>query len=588
MCGIIGIVGIDGKNVANNIISGLEKLEYRGYDSAGIAVVCDRRIEKLRAVGKLQNLKTKLEGNPISGSVGIGHTRWATHGKPTENNAHPITSEGVAVVHNGIIENYRELKFDLQKDGFIFETETDTEVIAHLLQREINNGCSLCKAFQKVLDLIEGSYAIAAIFSSFPNTLVAARHKSPLAVGFGEKHICVGSDVSAMSAVCCDVIYLEDGEWVKIADGNATFFDKNSNPIEPVKQKISDDLISIEKGEYAHYMLKEIMEQPSAIRKTILYNKIDKEIFHDISRILILACGTSYYAGMVAKYWFEKFLKIPVDVEIASEYRYRSPIIGKNTLAIAITQSGETIDTLEALEYVRKNSNSRVVAIANVKNSAISRVSDFVFYTEAGIEVGVASTKAFTAQLVILARMAFGNHEFLMREFQNLPAICEEALDLNDEMKHLAQRIHTANSAIYLGRGSLYPISLEGALKLKEISYVHAEGFAAGEMKHGPIALIDDNIPVICLCPHNELFEKTASNIQVALARGKNIIIFTDSEGSKLLPSETTKIILPTIHSEFAPILYAIPLQLLAYNVALMRGTDVDKPRNLAKSVTVE
>ncbi|MDR2158298.1 MAG: glutamine--fructose-6-phosphate transaminase (isomerizing) [Holosporaceae bacterium] len=587
MCGIIGIAGINNENVVNHIISGLEKLEYRGYDSAGIAVVQEGRIEKLRAVGKLQNLKTKLKNNPLSGGIGIGHTRWATHGKPTENNAHPIASEGVAVVHNGIIENYKELKFDLQKDGFIFETETDTEAIAHLLQREVNNGLSPRQAFQKVLGLIEGSYAIAAIFSSFPDVMMAARHRSPLAVGFG-KYVCLGSDVSSISAICSDVVYLEDGEWVEIAHGRASFFDKNSNPIKPTKQKISDDLINTGKGEYAHYMLKEIMEQPSAIRRTILYNRIGGEIFHNVSRILILACGTSYYAGMVAKYWFEKFLKIPTDVEIASEYRYRTPIIGPNTLAIAITQSGETIDTLEALEYVRKNSNSKVAAVANVKNSAISRVSDFVFYTEAGVEIGVASTKAFTAQLVILAGIAFRNHEFLTREFQNLPSICEEALDLCDDIKGLAPKISTANSAIYLGRGPLYPIALEGALKLKEISYIHAEGFAAGEMKHGPIALIDDDIPVICLCPHNELFEKTASNIQVALARGKNIIIFTDLSGSELLPPETTKIILPRIHTEFTPIMYAIPLQLLAYYVALLRGADVDKPRNLAKSVTVE
>ncbi|MDR0677938.1 MAG: glutamine--fructose-6-phosphate transaminase (isomerizing), partial [Holosporaceae bacterium] len=527
MCGIIGIIGKNNENIVNYIISGLEKLEYRGYDSAGIAVVYDGRIEKLRAVGKLQNLKTKLENNPIFGNIGIGHTRWATHGKPTEKNAHPITSEGVAVVHNGIIENYKELKFELQNDGFIFETETDTEVIAHLLQREINNRLSPRKAFPKILKLLEGNYAIAAIFSSFPDTIMAARRRSPLAIGFG-KYICIGSDVNSIATFCQDVVYLEDEEWVEIVNDRASFFDKNFNPRKPVKVKISDDLINTEKGEYTHYMLKEILEQPSAIRRTILYNRMNGEIFHNVSRILILACGTSYYAGMVAKYWFEKFLKIPTDVEIASEYRYRSPIIGSNTLAIAITQSGETIDTLEALEYVRKNSNSKVAAIANVKNSAISRVSDFIFYTEAGLEVGVASTKTFTAQLAILASMAFSNHEFLMREFQNLPAICEEVLDLGEEIKHLAQKIYTVNSAIYLGRGSLYPISLEGALKLKEISYIHAEGFAAGEMKHGPLALIDDNIPIICLCPHNELFEKTASNIQVALARGKNIIIFTD------------------------------------------------------------
>ncbi|MDR1235758.1 MAG: glutamine--fructose-6-phosphate transaminase (isomerizing) [Holosporaceae bacterium] len=586
MCGITGVVGKPNSNVVEKIMAGLEKLEYRGYDSSGIAVVCDGRIERLRAVGKLRNLKAKLEQSSLSGSVGIGHTRWATHGRPTENNAHPILSENVAVVHNGIIENYKELKFDLQKDGFIFETETDTEVIAHFLQQKLSEGFSPRESFEKLLKTVEGSYAVAAIFSFLPDTILAARRKSPLVVGFGE-NICIGSDLSSVLS-CDEVVYLEDGEYAEISENNALFFDREFRPMNPTKQKITENLENIEKGEYEYYMFKEIMEQPSAIRKTILNNKITENIFGGVSRILILACGTSHYAGIVAKYWFEKFLKIPTDVEIASEYRYRSPIIGENVLVIAITQSGETIDTLEATEYVRKCSNSRVIAIANVKNSAVSRIADFVFYTEAGIEIGVASTKAFTAQLTILAELAFHNHDFLTKQFQNLPTLCEEVLDLRAEIKYLAEKISSASSAVYLGRDTLYPIALEGALKLKEISYIHAEGFAAGEMKHGPIALIDDTMPVICLCPRNELFEKTASNIQVALARGKNVIIFTDSEGSRLLPSGTTKIILPKISEEFAPILYAIPLQLLAYYTALLRGEDVDKPRNLAKSVTVE
>jgi glucosamine--fructose-6-phosphate aminotransferase (isomerizing) len=334
-------------------------------------------------------------------------------------------------------------------------------------------------------------------------------------------------------------------------------------------------------------MLKEIMEQPNAIKRTLLYNKTSLEL-DDISRILLLACGTSYYAGMVDKYWFEKFTRIPTDVEIASEYRYRSPVISDKTLAVAVTQSGETVDTLEALEYVRKHGNAGTAALANVRNSAISRVSDFVFYTEAGVEVGVASTKTFTAQLTILAALAFSRHPSLLEELQNLPELCEKALELDNEIRDLARTVYTADSAIYLGRGPLYPMALEGALKLKEVSYIHAEGFAAGEMKHGPIALIDDRIPVICLCPCDELFEKTSSNIRMALARGKNIIIFTDEEGAQLLPAETTKVVVPRICSELAPILYAIPLQLLAYHAAILRGTDVDKPRNLAKSVTVE
>ncbi|MDR2645796.1 MAG: glutamine--fructose-6-phosphate transaminase (isomerizing) [Holosporaceae bacterium] len=587
MCGIIGIVGKSGENIVDKLIAGLEKLEYRGYDSAGIAVIREGQIERLRAVGKLHNLKNKLESVSIAGSVGIGHTRWATHGKPIENNAHPIVSGTVAIVHNGIIENFRELRFDLQKEGFVFDSDTDTEVFAHLLQREINRGCSPRDAFKNALGVVSGSYAVAAIFSFMPDTIIAAKYKSPLVVGFGES-MCVGSDLSSVSSLCREIVYLEDGEYAEITQNNTLFFGKNFQQTFPPKQNVPLDSGSAEKGKYQNFMLKEIMEQPSTIRKTLLHSEINAEIFNGISRILILACGTSYHAGMVAKYWFEKFLKIPTDVEIASEYRYRSPIIEKNTIAIAITQSGETIDTLEAVEYVRKNSNSRVIAIANVKNSAISRISEVIYYTEAGAEIGVASTKAFSAQLTILASLAFCKNEFLMQEFQNLPALCEETLSVQSEIENLARKICVAGSAIYLGRGSLYPISLEGALKLKEISYIHAEGFAAGELKHGPIALIDDDIPVICLCPHDELFEKTSSNIQVALARGKNIIVFTDSKGSKLLPLEVMKIILPRILEEFAPILYVIPLQLLAYYVAQLRGTDIDKPRNLAKSVTVE
>jgi glucosamine--fructose-6-phosphate aminotransferase (isomerizing) len=587
MCGIIGIAGHSGNNVVDKLISGLEKLEYRGYDSAGIAVISDGKIERLRAVGKLYNLKARLEDTPISGSVGIGHTRWATHGKPTERNAHPIMSRSVALVHNGVIENFRELKFDLQKEGFVFETETDTEVLAHLLQREVDNGASPREAFKNTLELVHGSYAIAAIFASLPNTIIAARYKSSLAIGFGES-ICVGSDIGSMSVDCREIVYLGDGDYAEITADEVSFFDGNFQQIFPVKQTISQDFMDMEKGAYSCYMLKEIIEQTNSIRRTLLHNKVDGEIFNGISRILILACGTSYHAGMVAKYWFEKFLKIPTDVEIASEDRYRSPIMEENTLVIAITQSGETIDTLEAVEYVRRNSNSRVIAIANVKNSAVSRLSDSIFYTEAGMEIGVASTKAFSAQLTILASLAFYNNEFLLQEFQNLPTLCEEVLDLRGEIENLASQICQAKSAIYLGRGSLYPISLEGALKLKEISYIHAEGFAAGEMKHGPIALVDDEVPVICLCPHDDLFAKTSSNIQMVLARGKNIIIFTDLNGSKLLPAETIKIILPQVLEEFAPILYVMPLQLLAYYVAHLRGMDVDKPRNLAKSVTVE
>ncbi|MDR0677441.1 MAG: glutamine--fructose-6-phosphate transaminase (isomerizing) [Holosporaceae bacterium] len=588
MCGIIGLIGNNEEDVVDQIILGLEKLEYRGYDSSGIAVLDkDCKIKRLRAVGKLHSLKAKLAVDRISGSIGIGHNRWATHGTPTEKNAHPIISKNVAVVHNGIVENYKELKFDLKKDGCIFDSDTDTEVIASLLQRGINNGASPREAFRKMLQTIEGSYAIAVMFDLLPDTIMIAKQRSPLVIGIGANH-CVGSDITSIASFCSEVVYLEDGENAEITKDGVLFFNRNFNQIEPSRHRISIEVIDSGKGKYQHYMQKEIMEQPSALRRTMLYNKIDKSILNDISRILILACGTSYHAGMVAKYWFEKFLKIPTTVEIASEYRYRSPVIEPNTLVIAITQSGETIDTIEAVEYVKIHSNSKVLAISNVKNSAISRIADFVFYTEAGAEIGVASTKAFTAQLAILASIAFMHYDFLIQELQSFPTYCEEVLNLYGAMNDLAHKLCDAKSAIYIGRGSLYPIALEGALKLKEISYIHAEGFAAGEMKHGPIALIDDNVPVICLCPDNELFDKTHSNVQVALARGKNVIVFTDFGKSEILSDEITKIILPKIHVEFVPILYVIPLQMLAYSIALLRNTDVDKPRNLAKSVTVE
>ena len=587
MCGIIGIVGKNNENIVEKLLKGLEKLEYRGYDSAGIAVVNDGKINRVRAVGKLSNLKEKLEKNPLCGSVGIGHTRWATHGKPTENNAHPMISKDVAVVHNGIIENYKELKFVLESEGYVFKSETDTEVIAHALQRELNKGLPPADAFRAVLKILEGTYALVAVFSSLPETIFASRQKNSIAVGFGER-ICIGSDAGALAEICDEVSYLENGDIVELSRNSVTFYDINEKIIIRKRHKISKEDCLAEKGPYSHFMIKEIMDQPNVIRKTLLHNKFNDEILKGVERILIVACGTSYYAGMVAKYWFEQFLKIPTDIEIASEFIYRSPVICPNTLAISISQSGETLDTIAAIEYIRNNSNCKTMAIANVKNSATARASDIVFYTEAGMEMGVASTKAFTAQLTILAEMAFCRNNFILNELNQIPALCEEVLELSEKIKKIAPIIGIHNSAIYLGRGNLYPITLEGALKLKEISYIHAEGFAAGEMKHGPIALIDENVPVIFPCPYNELFEKTASNIQESVARGKNIIVFTDEKGNEILNQQITKILLPKVHSALAPILYAIPMQLLAYHVAVFRNTDVDRPRNLAKSVTVE
>ncbi len=587
MCGIIGIISRNNQNIVPNIMDGLEKLEYRGYDSAGIAVINNNgKIVRERAVGKLNNLKNKISLNPINGTVGIGHTRWATHGKPTEENAHPMMSTNIALVHNGIIENYEQIKNDLTAQGYKFTSQTDTESVVLYLQSEIDKGVSPREAFRNMLQIVEGTYAFVAIFDFMPDILFCAKNKSPMAIGFGQ-NMCVGSDASSISGSCEEIVYLDDGDYAEISKDNVKFFDLDFYPIQKEKIKVTDDLVNCGKGNYEHYMFKEIMEQPSAIRKTIQSNTISFDFFDSVSRILILACGTSYHAGMVARYWFERYLNIPTNVEIASEYRYRSPIIEDNTLLIAITQSGETIDTLEAIEYVKEHNHTcKVLAIANVKNSAISRTADFVFYTEAGVEIGVASTKAFTSQLTVLAMLAFCKHKYLLNNLRNLPTICEEVLCLEDKIYNLAKNIQNATSVIYLGRDNLYPIALEGALKLKEISYIHAEGFAAGEMKHGPIALINDEMPVLCLCPSGRMFNKMFSNIQVAQARGRNIIVFTDDKGALLFNNNT--IVLPNVCEELAPILYSIPLQLLAYRVTVLRGEDVDKPRNLAKSVTVE
>lgn len=588
MCGIIGIISKNKTNIVSDIIDGLEKLEYRGYDSAGVALVENNELKRVRAVGKLKKLKDKLDKEPVSGSLGIGHTRWATHGKATEENAHPMLTKDVALVHNGIIENYRELKTMLEKAGYSFTSQTDTEVVAIYLQKCLDQGLSPRDAFRTMLKAIKGTYAFLAIMKGQPDTIWCAKNKSPLAIGFG-KHMSIGSDASSISANCSEIVYLDDGDYAEVTKDQVVFYDGDFKEIDKPHQEVTEDLINLGKGEYSHYMIKEIMEQPSAIRKTLLGNDVPKDFFNGISRILILACGTSYHAGLVGKYWFEKYLRIATHVEIASEYRYRYPVIEDNTLVLVITQSGETIDTLEAMEYVKRNNNTcKLAAITNVANSAISRSAEFVFHTEAGIEIGVASTKAFTAQLTVLAKLAFCHTPELLNKLQNLPQACEDSLLLKPEIDRLSDEIKNFNNAIYLGRDNLYPIALEGALKLKEISYIHAEGFAAGEMKHGPIALIDDTLPIICLCPSGDMFDKMFSNIQIAQARGKNVYVFTDAIGAERFDQSIKKIILPKINQELYPILYSIPLQLLAYMVTVLRGKDVDKPRNLAKSVTVE
>lgn len=585
MCGIVGV--ISESNVVTDLLAGLEKLEYRGYDSAGIVTICEGNFHRVRAVGKLKNLRDKLQQIDVPGIIGIGHTRWATHGKPTENNAHPMATKDVALVHNGIIENYKELKFGLQKDHYDFKSDTDTEVAAQFLQRELDNGATPREAFRRLLKTVEGAYAFAVIFLSQPDTIFVARMKSPLTVGFGN-HMSVGSDVSSIADWSSEIVYLNDGEYAEVSLHNALFFDENFKVISKEKSPVSDDMVNSGKGNYPHFMLKEIMEQPNAIRKTILHNQISENFLDGVDHILVLACGTSYHAGLVAKYWFERYLKIHTNVEIASEYRYRNPVMLPGTLVIAITQSGETIDTLEAVEFARKSGNCRVAAISNVKRSAISRISDVTLYTEAGVEVGVASTKAFTAQLILLSRIAFCKNQFIAQEAQDLPLICETTLELAPQLMELAEQIKDAKNVIFLGRDILYPIALEGALKLKETSYIPAEGFAAGEMKHGPIALIDDSVPVVCICPYNDLFDKMVSNVQVAYTRGRNITVLTDNKGAEAMPNDVKRIILPHVFSEYSPIVYVLPMQLLAYYTAVARGADVDKPRNLAKSVTVE
>ena len=605
MCGIVGIISRNNRNVVPDIMEGLEKLEYRGYDSAGIAIITSSNaadndklkdddeagkveLKRCRAAGKLINLQNKLNQNPLFGSIGIGHTRWATHGKASEYNAHPMMTKDVALVHNGIIENAAEIKAMLKERGYEFSSDTDTEAAAIFLQMKIDEGCSPRDSFRQMLRTVKGTYAFLAIFRDQPDTIFCARNRSPIVIGFG-RDICVGSDAGSIPKDCDSVVYLDDRDYVECSSSGAVFFNSEFNIIEKEHHPVIDGIVNSGKGSYSHYMIKEIMEQPSAIRKTIMHNIIDLSFLQGAERILILACGSSYHAGMVGKYWLEKHLKVPTHVEIASEYRHRFPVIENNTLVIVITQSGETIDTLEAMEYVRRNGvNPKVTAITNVANSAISRAADFVFHTKAGAEIGVASTKAFTAQLTILAAMAFCSNPDLLEQLHNLPQICEGTLAIQEDIDKLAEKIRHSSSALYLGRDSLYPIALEGALKLKEISYIHAEGFAAGEMKHGPIALIDEKMPVICLCPSGDMFDKTFSNIQIAQARGKNIIVFTDAQGEDRFSDEIYKVIMPPVCQELVPILYSIPLQLLAYKVTVLNGIDADKPRNLAKSVTVE
>jgi len=604
MCGIIGIVG--NHPVGQRLLHSLEKLEYRGYDSAGIATIFNGKIQKLRAEGKLINLKEKFLSAPLEGYNGIGHTRWATHGQPTEMNAHPHANPKVALVHNGIIENYAELRKDLESKGYVFESETDTEVVAHLIAHNMDMTLTPQEAVAKALKLLRGSFALAILFTGYDNLLIAARQGgSPLAIGYGDGEMYLGSDAIALVSLTQKISYLEDGDWAVLSPESVTLYDKDDKPVERAIQKSQVSESSIGKGNYDHFMIKEIFEQPRAIEMSINEYLQDGKLslpslpWDSFSRITISACGTAYYAGLVAKYWFERLARLPVEIDVASEFRYRTPPLPEKGLSLFISQSGETIDTIAALDYT-KSQGQTVVSIVNVPESSIARRSDAVLLTKAGPEIGVASTKAFTTQLALLALLALdaGHKRGILdtKSFEEklfglrfLPALCESVLSQNDKAKTIAKSLSKARDVLFLGRGVNYPMALEGALKLKETSYIHAEGYAAGEMKHGPIALLDKNVPVVVVAPFDDLFEKTASNIQEVAARGAHLIILTDKLGVEHLGSlPADYFVLPETTFLTAPLVYALPLQLMAYHTAVIKGTDVDQPRNLAKSVTVE
>lgn len=608
MCGIVGI--ISNRQVTPLLIDGLKRLEYRGYDSAGVATLVDGKIERRRAKGKIVNLEKKIAENPLPGTIGIGHTRWATHGVPNETNAHPHATKYVAVVHNGIIENYRELRDELKELGHVFESETDTEVVVHLISQKIEEGLDPQTAVAQSLKRLNGAFALAIIFAGREDILIGARKGAPLAVGFGDGEMFLGSDALALASLTQKIMYLEDGDWVVLTHSSATVYDENGKEAERPVEQSSTSGAMIGKGGYRHFMLKEIYEQPQVIGDT-LNTMINQDMdtitlpnvpfdLKEMTRLTIVACGTSYYAGLVGKYWIESIARVPVDIDVASEFRYRRPVMEKGGVALFISQSGETADTLAALRYC-KEQGQKIVSIVNVSASTMARESDCVLKTLAGPEIGVASTKAFTTQLTLLACFAIAlgrakgalsrsEESRLSRALVEVPSRAAEVLNNDKAIEKIAQNLMVpAHDVLYLGRGSSYPIALEGALKLKEISYIHAEGYAAGEMKHGPIALIDEGVPVVVVAPTDELFDKTISNMQEVLARGGKVVFFGDKDGVGTVKDRSAAaIVLPTVDPFVAPILYAIPVQLLAYHTAVAKGTDVDQPRNLAKSVTVE
>ncbi|MBP6029834.1 MAG: glutamine--fructose-6-phosphate transaminase (isomerizing) [Sphingobium sp.] len=607
MCGIIGIVGRE--DVAERLLEGLKRLEYRGYDSAGIATVFDGAIERRRAEGKLGNLAKELRDETLPGTIGIAHTRWATHGAPTTANAHPHATREVALVHNGIIENFKQLREELIARGRHFDSQTDTEVVAHLVSERIEHGASPEEAVKAVLPRLHGAFALAILFRAHPDLLIGARLGSPLVVGYGDGETYLGSDALALAPLTQRIAYLEEGDWVVITREGARIYDRDNNPVDRPVTISGVSGAMIDKGNHRHFMAKEIYEQPVVVAQTLrsylrrMENQVslpDMEFDPgSVKRVTIVACGTSFYAGMVAKYWFEKFARIPVDIDVASEFRYRDPVLEEGGLALFISQSGETADTLAALRHARAQGQI-IAVVVNVPTSSMAREADLLLPTHAGPEIGVASTKAFTCQLAVLAalaanlarangRLSAAEEAEIVWHLSEAPAAMNEALSHDAEIEAMAHLIAPARDVLYMGRGPDYPMALEGALKLKEISYIHAEGYAAGEMKHGPIALIDDAVPVIVIAPSGPLFEKTVSNMQEVQARGGKVVLISDAEGiAQAGEGCMASIEMPKVHPLIAPLVYAVPVQLLAYHVAVAKGTDVDQPRNLAKSVTVE
>ncbi|TWB66395.1 glutamine--fructose-6-phosphate transaminase (isomerizing) [Bradyrhizobium sacchari] len=608
MCGIVGILGRE--PVAEQLVDSLKRLEYRGYDSAGVATLEGKHLERRRAEGKLKNLEKRLEAEPLKGTTGIGHTRWATHGKPTVNNAHPHATERVAVVHNGIIENFRELREELEKNGTVFHTETDTEIVLHLVDDLLARGNKPVEAVKLALGRLRGAFALGFIFAGDDDLMIGARNGPPLAIGYGDGEMYLGSDAIALGPFTDTISYLEDGDWAVLTRKSATIFDKDGHAVQREKIRHAASTSLVDKANYRHFMAKEIHEQPEVVGHTLArYVDMATERvalpvklpfdFKDIRRINITACGTASYAGFVAKYWFERFARVPVEVDVASEFRYREAPLRKGDLAIFISQSGETADTLAALRYA-KAEGVHTIAVVNVPTSTIARESETVLQTLAGPEIGVASTKAFTCQLMVLANLAIAagkargelsdeDETKLVHGLVEVPRLMSDALTAELQIEKLSREIAKSRDVLYLGRGTSFPLALEGALKLKEISYIHAEGYAAGELKHGPIALIDETMPVVVIAPYDRVFEKTVSNMQEVAARGGKIILMTDAKGAEEATVDSlVTIVMPDMAAAFTPMIYAVPVQLLAYHTAVIMGTDVDQPRNLAKSVTVE